>query len=1096
MYLKKLISKTGLLLFMAATSMLSFAQGRSVSGVVTDVSGESMISVTVQEKGVLANGTITNLDGRYSLSNLSENSVLVFSYVGYITQEIKVDNRTTIDVVMQEDQQALDEVVVVGYGTVKRRDLTGSVASITGEKLEANPVTNVMQALQGQLPGVNVISQDGRPGATMQIRVRGGGSITQSNEPLIIVDGSPVSSIDDIPAANIETIDVLKDGATTAIYGARGANGVILVTTKGAKEGKPQVKYGVYFQSKQNAKTLEVLDAYDYVLWNWSYATSYNPADGPNIAKYFGLGSLNGNHLNDYRNVEAHNYINDLMRTAISWNHDLSLSGGNANTKYFAAFNYSDDEGIRVKSDFKRYNASFKVDQKISKTLSFSTDLRYSQIFIDGTQYGMATSVYAYRPIDNPLGDGNPGHFGTGSVNVETDRNPMYAIDNYTNHNKRQRLNARGTLTWDIIKGLKGTSEIAIRKAWGETKAWDSGNPVVSSSNRATLTRSEGHDLRWTSTLNYELQGLGPDHTASVMLGNEILSEDNSASTQIDAYGFPTGFTMDNAFGMIQINGYVPSTAANTRFSNTYSTPANTWSMFGRINYAYKGRYLLTLTHRNDHSSKFAPNHRSGHFPSAAGAWRISDEGFMEGTQNWLSNLKLRLSYGTTGADNIGPGLWKETWRISTITVDGKQITTYVPGEMLENPSLKWETTISRNLGLDFGILKNGRIHGAIDAYWNTTKDNLMRMPVDPTSGSSYQTQNVAQVSNKGVELTVGGDLFRNKDWRIGVNLTYNYNLNNVDEIGEDVLADVRMGGWGSTMSKPAYHYIVRKGSPVGTIQGFKANGWYTPDDFNYDDATGVYTLKPGVPDTKDIINYSSGVQNGFKRPAGQTAFPGMVKFKDRAGSATDADGKAIIDDDDKMILGSAMAPHTGGFNITAGYKGFDLFAGFIYQVGGNIFNANGLISMMGNKYDGMGNNRLAFVSETYKVYDVDNSGDIVLVTEPDALNALNVNAKYPLNFNEYGIVSSQFIEDASYLRLQNLTLGYTLPKQVLAKIGLQNVRLYATGTNLLLFKKYSGLDPDVNTQPGGQDGFATPNYDQNSYPKARSFTFGLNLTF
>jgi TonB-linked SusC/RagA family outer membrane protein len=1088
MYLKKLVKKTSLALLLAATSMLSFAQGRSVSGVVSDASGESMISVTVQEKGVPVNGVITNLEGRYQISGLSDNATLVFSYVGYITQEIKVGNQSVVNVVLQEDLQALEEVVVVGYGTVKRRDLTGAVASISGERLEANPVTNVMQALQGQLPGVNVISQDGRPGATMQIRVRGGGSITQSNEPLFIVDGSPVSSIDDIPAANIETIDVLKDGATTAIYGARGANGVILVTTKGAKEGKPSVKYGFYVQSKENAKTIEVMDAYDYVLWNWSYGTAYDPTAGPNIAKYFGLGSANGNHLNDYRNVQSHNYINDLMRTATSWNHDLSLSGGSASTKYYAAFNYSDDEGIRVKSDFKRYNASFKVDQKISNTLTFNTDLRYSQMVIDGSNYDMATSVYSYRPIDNPLGDGDAGHFGTGSVNVETDRNPMNTINNYTNINKRQRLTARGTLSWDIIKGLKGTSEISFRKGWTESKYWNAGNPIVTDSNEARLTKQEGHDLRWTSTLNYELQKLGTDHTASIMLGNEILSESNSGSSVIDAYGFPDGFTMDNAFGMIQMNGYNPISAERTTFTNTISTPANTWSVFGRINYAYKGRYLLTLTHRNDHSSKFAPNNRSGHFPSAAGAWRISDENFMENTKSWLSNLKLRLSYGTTGADNIGPGLWKETWRISTIQVGGKAETSYIPGEMLENPDLKWETTISRNLGLDFGLLKNGRIHGALELYWNTTKDNLMRMPVDPSSGYAYQMQNVARVSNKGVELTVGGDLIRNKNWRLGINLTYNYNINNVDEIGEDVLADVRMGSWGSTMSRPQYHYIVRKGSPVGTIQGFKANGWYTPDDFNYDPATG-YTLKDGVPDTQEIVNYAALLSSGFKRPAGQTAFPGMMKFED-------VSGDGIINDADKTILGSAMAPHTGGFNLTGGYKGFDLFAGFIYQVGGVIYNANGLHSMMGNKYDGMGNNRLAFIKDTYKVYDIDNNGDIFLVTDPATLNAMNVNAKYPLNFNEYGIISSQFIEDASYLRLQNLTLGYTLPKNVLAKIGLQAVRVYATGTNLLLLKKYSGLDPDVNTQTGGQDGFATPNYDFRSYPKARTYTFGINLTF
>ncbi|MDR1527741.1 MAG: TonB-dependent receptor [Dysgonamonadaceae bacterium] len=1091
MYVKQMFRKTSLLLLMMAISLLAFAQGRSVSGIVTDINGEPVINATVYEKGIPSNGAISDLDGRYTLSNLSENAVLVFSYVGYLTQEIKMprggDTQLTINVVLMEDLRALDEVVVVGYGTMKRRDLTGAVASVTGEKLAANPVTNVMQALQGQLPGVNVISQDGRPGASMSIRVRGGGSITQSNEPLFVVDGVQVSSLDDVPAANIESIDVLKDAASTAIYGARGANGVILVTTKGAKEGKPSVRYNVYYQTKHNPKTLDVMDAYDYVLWNWSYASSYAVNDGLHMAQYFGLGSANGNHLNDYRNVEAHNYINDVMRTANAWNHDLSLSGGNADTKYYASVNYSDDQGIRIKSDFKRYSANFKINQKITKNLTFNTDLRYSQIMIDGTQFGMATSVYRYRPIDNPLGDGDVGHLGTGSGNVETSQNPLSTIDNYTNEMKRQRLNARGSLVWNVMKGLKAESEISLNHNWNQTKYWDSGNPAVSPYSEARLTKGDGYGVRWATTVNYEIQGLNEDHKASVLLGNEVLTS-NSNSSIINGFGYPSGFTMDNAFGMINMTGYSEASKGLDKFSNTIGTPNNTQSWFGRGNYSYKGRYLLTATFRADGSSKFAPNNRWGYFPAAAAAWRLSDESFMENTSEWLSNLKLRLSYGASGADNIDPSLWRETWKTSTILVDGTQTTVYVPGDMLGNPDLKWETTISRNAGVDFGFLKNGRIRGSIDLYWNSTENILMKVPIDASAGYSYQFQNVGQTSNKGVELALGADFVHTKNWRFGVNLTYNYNHNNVDKLVDGVLVDTRTG-WGSSMTKPSYDYIIRVGQPVGLIQGFASDGFYTVNDFNYDAATGIYTLKDGVPDIKDIINYSAVVSAGFKRPAGQNAFPGMVKFKD-----TDEDGK--VDDADKTIIGKTMAEHTGGFNLNAGYKNLDFSAGFIYQIGGKIYNANAMHSMMGNKYDGFGNNRLAFISDTYKVYDVDNNGNLNLVTDPTALNALNVNARYPLNYNEYGIVSSQFIEDASFLRLQNLTVGYTLPKRFVQKAGIQSVRAYFTGSNLFCLSNYSGIDPDVNTQVGGENGFPTPNYDYNSYPKARTYTFGLSLTF
>ncbi|GHT60419.1 SusC/RagA family TonB-linked outer membrane protein [Bacteroidia bacterium] len=1092
MDLKIQIKRVMVFLFMSTIYLSSYAQNLTVSGVIKDAGGEDIVGVNIWEKGITTNGIRSDVNGHYTLSHLSENSVLVFSYLGFVTQEIKVGKQTTIDVVLQDDVQGLDEVVVVGYGTMKRRDLTGSVASVSGEKLEANPVTNILQALQGQLPGVSVTSQDGRPGATMSVRVRGGGSITQSNEPLFVVDGVQVGNIDDVPAGNIESIDVLKDAASTAIYGARGANGVILVTTKGAKEGKTQVKYNGYFQTKQNPATLDVMDAYDYVLWNWSYATALGASYGKGVGEYFGLGSANGNHLNDYRNVAAHNYVNDLMRTANAWNHDLSLTGGGTGTQYYASLSYSDDQGIRIKSDFKRYSANFKINQKITKDLSFNTDLRYSRMEIDGTQFDRATSAYRYRPVDNPLGDGDVGGLGLGSTNVELDRNPVAYINNFDNLVTRQRLNARGTLSWNnIIKGLKADSEISLGQNWTERKEWDAGTTGISSNSysRAVLTKGDGYNLRWATTANYEIQGLGKNHKASALLGNEVLMS-NSNSSVIDGNGYPAGWTMDQAFGMINMTGNNDASKGRDKFTNTIGTPSHTLSWFGRANYAYLDRYLLTATFRSDGSSKFAPNHHWGYFPAAAAAWRVSDEPFMENNKGWLPNLKLRLSYGTSGADNIDPSLWRETWTTKIIQVDGVSTSVYVPGEMKENPDLKWETTTSRNLGLDFGLLKNSRIHGSVDVYWNSTNNILMKVPVDPTAGYSYQFQNVGKTSNKGVELALAVDIVRSKDWRLGVNLTYNYNHNNVDKLMDGVMADAQ-NGWASTMLRPTYDYIIREGQPVGLIQGFKSAGYYTVNDFNYDPTTG-YTLKPGVPDIQNLTNYPTtliSAATGFKRPDGQFAFPGMVKLEDTDKSGT-------VDDADKTIIGKAMAEHTGGFTVNAGYKDFDFSAGFIYQIGGKIYNANAMHSMMGNKDTGLGYNRLAFIANSYKVYDVNGSGDLYLVTDPDALNTLNMNAKYALNYNEYGLVLSEFVEDASYLRLQNLTVGYTLPKSILKKAGVQNLRIYFTGSNLFCLSGYSGIDPDVNTQAGGVNGFPTPNYDYNSYPKARTYTFGLNLTF
>lgn len=1071
----------------------AFAQSKMVSGTIVDDLGEPIAGANVVIVGTTT-GVITDANGKFTLKDVPSSAKLKVSFLGYAEQVIPA-NQSDFNITLKEDFAELDEVVMIGYGTSKRRDLTGSVASISGDKLKANPVSNVAQALQGQLPGVSVTSQDGRPGASMNIRVRGGNSITQSNEPLYIVDGNQVSSIDDIPADNIESIDVLKDAASTAIYGARGANGVILVTTKGAKEGKCVVKYGVYYQTKKNAKELDVMNAQDYVYWNWAYATDYGYNAGYTAADYYGsglasaighymgVGSANGNHYDEYAGVESHNYVNDLMRTANTWNHDVSISGGNDRTKVYASFNYLNDEGIRIQSGFRRVSANAKLEQKINKRLKADFDIRYSETTLDGTKFDMATSAYHFRPIDNPLGDGdaNTG-FGNASPNIDEAYNPVSILDNYQSVTNQYRIRAKSGLTWEIVKGLSVRTELSLRRNWVKAQDWNGGaDPSNTAYSVAKLTKKNGYGVRSATTLNYEVQGLGEDNNLTFLLGNEVLASKTNSSV-IQGAGYPDGFSMKTAFANISMTN---ADLGKDLKSNTIGTPSHTVSFFGRVNYSYKGRYLATATFRADGSSNFAPENHWGYFPAAALGWRISDESWLEDTEDWLDNLKLRLSVGTSGADNIDPSLWKETWKASTATVDGKTVTTYVPGDMLGNRNLKWETTTSRNIGLDFAFI-NSRIRGSIEAYNNSTDDILMKVPTAQSSGYSYQMQNVAKTSNKGFEINLAYDIIRRDDWNLGVNLTYNYNKNNIDKIKTDVDASAHTG-WGSSMRIPNYDYIVEEGRPVGVIQGFKADGYYTLDDFDYDGTTGTYKLKEGVPD-QQLVNYSSGVSS--LAASGQNAFPGAVKFKD-------LNNDNVVDENDVTVIAETKAKHTGGFNIFGNWKSVDFSLGFTYQIGGKVYNANAMYCMMGNKDNSLMQNRLDFVADTYKYYKVNASGDLELQRTPDELAALNKGIKYGSAFYEYGVTSSEFIEDASYLRLNTLTIGYTIPAKVSRKVGISNARIYFTGGNLFCLSGYSGLDPDVSTnEDAGGDGFPTPNYDYNSYPKARTFTFGANITF
>lgn len=1073
------------------------AQTKTVKGKVTDNYQEPLIGVSVTIKGVSNTGVITDINGDYAITAPDDKAILVFSYIGFCEAEQSVAGKSTINVVMKEDNVGLDEVVVIGYGSVKRKDLTGAVASVKGNDLAAVPVNNVAQALQGKLAGVNVTSGDGRPDAEISIRVRGGGSITQSNDPLFIVDGFPVSTISDIPASEIESIDVLKDASSTAIYGARGANGVILVTTKKAEGGKVKITYDGYVQTKSVAKTLETLSAQDYVLYNWGYGASRGQGVGDAVAKYFGLGSNYGNHYAEYAHVGTHNYTDDLLRTAWTHSHNVGISGGNDKTHFVTNVNYINDQGIKIRSGIEKFSASVKLQQQLLHNLTVDFDLRYAETTKngqEGLQNGRGTELsgaYKYRPIDNPLGgvsisDISGLSFGVKNIDDSYHANPLMLVESVTNWSNSRSLRGSAALAWQIIDGLTARTEISVSRASGTAKYYDDGYND-SAEKRATLSRSTGTGVRWLNTLNYNLN-IGKSHSFNFLLGHELISN-KSESSQMAGYGYPDNFDYDTAIGMIN--------TATRSFSalNSIGVPTRTVSYFGRANYSLLDRYLLTLTMRADGSSKFAPNNRWGYFPAAAFAWRISEEPFMTSTKNWLSNLKLRLSYGTSGADNINSNLWRETWKTTSadnnkVTINGEKTPFYQPDGLLANNDLKWETTISRNIGIDYGFL-NGRINGSIEAYWNTTKDLLMLVPIDNTTGYTYQYQNFGKTSNRGFELSANFDVVRTKDFRFNIGVVYNYNKNKVDELTN---ADnyLYSSYWASSALMPVNDYMLVEGKAVGIVRGFKSAGYYTTDDFNY--TNGQYVLKQGVPDFDKSV--SGNYMHPFDVPEGQSAFPGAAKFVD-----TDGSGRVTLDD--ATELGEVMPHHTGGFSLNMQYKNWDFSANFNYVLDGKIYNANAMMNLSGGEYNDLTAQKLAFVADAYKIYNVDATGNLYAVTDPSELASLNAGAKYAVPYHQNGIVTDEFLENGAYLRLQTLTLGYTVSKQLLKRVHISNLRLYLTASNLFTITGYSGVDPEVNASTTGRTGFLesvkvlpTLNMDWGAYPRSRSLTFGANISF
>lgn len=1047
------------------------AQTVTLEGTVRDAAGLSLPGVNVLEKGT-KNGVSTDFDGRYKIKLTNPKATLSFSFIGFKTVDVPASGKTKVDAVLEEDSHALNEVVVVGYGTVKKSDLTGAVASISGNELKKIPVSNVAEALTGRIAGVQVTSTEGSPDADIKIRVRGGGSLTQDASPLIIVDGFPVNSMSDIAASNIESLTVLKDASSTAIYGSRGANGVIIITTKTGKDGKISVSYNMFYGMKTMANDIDVLPVDDFVKWQYEYAlldqTDKTILSNPSsYTKYFG----NWQDRDLYNGVKGTDWQKQIYgRRGEVNSRDLGIRGGTDKLSYNFNYAYYDEKAIMVGSDFKRNNLSLALKNKASDKIDLGFTVRYSDTEINGSGSNEQNEVSSldsrlrhsvgYSPIPMPGLTTDNDDQTVNSYLV----NPFLAISDNNRQQFRKNYNLLGSFGWKLAQNLKFQSDLGLDnynysdyRFYGSSTYFSSTAKIGAGKPGMVMTDRKDVRFRNANTLNYDFKNIiGENHHLTALLGEEMITTTSNTTTS----------TLLNYPGFFDLNDAKKLTTQGTPFSidNFYSPDDKLLSFFGRLNYDYKDRYILTASFRADGSSRFLGNNRWGYFPAAAAAWKISEESFLKNA-SWLNLLKLRLSYGEAGNNNIPVGQTVQSYMSNTNSYINGFDSYWSPSSVLANPDLKWETTVTQNVGLDFGFFKN-RLNGTFDVYKNVTKDLLIEFPV---GGTGYKTQyrNMGETQNTGFEATVNFVAFERKNFGLNFSVNVGVNKNKINSLG--VMDNFGVNtNWAST--DIGNDYAVNVGSPMGLMYGYKSDGRYEVADFDY--VGGKYILKSGVADASSVIG--SNVQ------------PGMMKLKNTDGSA---DNKVTASD--QTIIGNANPKSTGGLVINANAYGFDLSAAFNWTIGNDIYNANKAEFSTSNR-NGQYKNLSSEMADGIRWTNLDPSTG-QLVTDPARLEALNADTTMWSPYMQKFMFTDWAVEDGSFFRLNTLTLGYTTPESLTSKLGVSKLRFYFTATNVFIITNYSGPDPEVSTKRKTP---LTPGVDYSAYPRSRQLVFGLNLNF
>ena len=1055
-----------------------------VTGVIRDTDGTALAGVTVSVKGGTQVSSSDN-QGKYQLTDLPKDAVLVFTFMGKETQEVTVHGRVNIDVVLHENTSMIDEVVAIGYGTASRKDFAGAVSSIKGKELEKSPVVNVAEALTGRLPGVQVTSVDGAPGAEIVIRVRGGGSITQDNSPLYIVDGFIVDNINDISASDIESIDVLKDASSTAIYGSKGANGVVIVTTKSPKAGKTSINYNNYFQSKFMPKELGVLSPYEFALLHYEYGLvrGETSSDFTNFKKFFG----NYEDLELYKYQKGTNWQDELFGGAIrSSQHNLSISGGTEKTKVGFNTTYNDDEGLMLNSGQKRYYFNFKLNHELYDNLKLDLSARYTNNVIDGAGTSGSSSVrisdgiqtrpvnglvdqMILDPIDIIGGEDDYDNFLRSLIN------PIELTKQDYRQRKTRDFSLGAALNYTPWKKLSLRSEAAVTLRTGDAKRY--WGPLTGESRNVGLNLPLGQiDLsksdryRFVQTANYKAVK-NKQHDLNILLGHELNFTTGNTALNRAKY-FDETVTPEIMFANMALG-------TPERMETRELRGEDFVSFFGRVNYSFLDKYIFYGTLRADGSSKFAPGKRWGYFPSASFAWKVKEESFMQDV-SFVNDLKLRLSYGAAGNNRIGNDEWRFLFGPSQNRAYGagdvNQTYYTILNGSLPNPNLRWETTISRNLGLDFSLFNN-KLSAVIDVYKNTTKDLIVDNEIPPHSGFSKQLINLGQTSNSGFEIGLNAPIVEHPDYGISLSFNIGRNIPKIDKLDANDRR-ILQSNWAGTDLKTQDDFLFNVGETIGQVYGYVADGFYTVDDFSaYDETKRTYTLKDGVVNSAGIINGVIGIR------------PGTMKLKDLNGDGI------ITADLDRQVIGNTLPKHSGGFGVNARYKNFDLSTFFNWVYGNDVYNTGRIQYNMlyrttfGNISDRMNS------ADRFKYVNPEGA----LVTNLDELAALNKDAKVWSPFSMASaspVLTTDAIEDGSFFRMSLLTLGYTLPKDLTSRIGISSLRVFGTVYNAFVLSSYSGYDPEVSTTRSSSYAALTPGVDFSAYPKSRTFTFGLNINF
>ena len=1044
--------KTCCLIALLLSANLAYGQ-INVKGTIVDETNLPMMGASVLLKGSNGVGTVSDFDGNFSLDVKDENSVLVFSYLGFATQEVKVGKQKTLQIVLKEDGALLQEVVSIGYATVKKSDLTGSVDKVDMGELNKASVASFDQALGGRIAGVQVVSGDGQPGAEANIVIRGSNTISDvaDGSPLYVIDGF---ATEDANAAainpnDIESIDVLKDASATAIYGARGANGVIIITTKRGSESAPRITYNGYVAYQTKPKFLNLLQGRDFVELQQEMLTP----DEMNKT-YFSFDENLGRYqtIDDYNNRASTNWQDLVFRDAPMTSHHLALNGGTKNTRYSSSVSYYNQQGTIVESSYESLKARMTLDQQLSKSVKWGGAANFANNISIGsapsqgdgqsTQYFLY-QVLAYRPVkyrsSDDLADITDTNGGTYPYN------PVKTIENSYTKQRNRQFNINTYLNWTIIKDL--LFKVTFSYTWREVrdekfynKNTYFGDPSYSSS------RSNGmfNYKEWNSwsneyTLSYKKRI--KDHNLNGMLGTSLSSQ------EITSLGAKSVMLPWDEMGFWGINEGTPQSLTADKVKN------NMLSFFARFNYDWKSRYLITATMRADGTSRFV-HHKWGYFPSVAAAWRISDEPFMASFGSWLSNLKLRLGWGATGnnaTQNAFPSNLLYTGNQNYPFGNSMQPAIYLM--QIANRNLKWETTYQSNLGIDFGILNN-RINGSIDLYNKDTRDLLLYADVPPSIGFSQVQQNVGSINNKGLEITLNATILPGKKNRLKWTSSFNiaFNKNEITALSDGQLSRKA----GIRYPNIPDLYICKVGSPLSEMYGYVYDGVYQYEDFN-EVAPGVFQLKPEIPNN---TNERANIK------------PGDPKLKDING-----DGKVTAED--QTVIGHGLPIHTGGFTNNFEWKGFDLSIFFQWSYGNDVINYN---RARLESLDGRHLNQLSTVKNhwTPRTTLADNT-----VVEGNYTNYL-----WAVNRGLSNIHTSREVEDASFLRLKNVQLGYRFPNKVLKRLHLSSLRMYISAQNLYTWTSYTGYDPEVSTRNSAM----TRGFDYSAYPKAKTFTFGVEL--